>query len=132
MTHLSLKKYQQTSKASAEDANPYQLVALLFQSLLGNIASAKGAIEQNNIEKKGTLISKSISIISVLEGSLDFSQGGDVSENLAALYRYCNEKLIQANLENNQEALDEVLKIILEIKSGWDAIPQEEHNKVSF
>lgn len=132
MAHVSLKKYQQTNKASAENASPYQLVGLLFKSLLGNIASAKGAIEQKQIEKKGQLISKSLSIISVLEGSLDFENGGEVSQNLAALYRYCNEKLIEANLENSQEGLDEVLQIILQIKAGWDAIPQTEHNKVDF
>lgn len=53
MTHASLKKYQQTNKSTAQQASPYQLVAMLFQKLLGNIATAKGAISQSNFEKKG-------------------------------------------------------------------------------
>lgn len=132
MTHISLKKYKQTTVSAAKEASPYQLVAMLFQELLGSIAAAKGAIEQNNIAKKGELISKSLTIISVLEGSIDFEQGGEVSNNLAALYGYSSEKLLEANVKNDPALLEEVIQIILPIKSGWDAIPSEEHDKVSF
>ena len=47
---------------------PYQLVAMLFQKLLDNIATAKGAIAQKNHAKKGEQISNAIAIIGVLEG----------------------------------------------------------------
>jgi flagellar protein FliS len=132
MTHASLKKYQQTNKSSAQQASPYQLVAMLFQKLLDNIATAKGAIQQKDTAKKGELISNSISIIAVLEGSLDFEKGGDISNNLAELYNFCSRKLVEANTNNDIALLDEIIKILLPIKSGWDSIPLEEQTKVSF
>lgn len=132
MTHASLKKYHQTTKSTAQQASPYQLVAMLFQKLLDNIATAKGAISQNNFAKKGTEISNAIAIIGVLEGSLDFEQGGDVSENLASLYQYCSEQLLVASSENNTEKLEEIIQILLPIKSGWDSIPLDSQNQVSF
>lgn len=132
MTHASLKKYQQTNKSSAEQASPYQLVALLFQKLLENIATAKGAIQQKDVARKGELISNSISIIAALEGSLDFENGGDVSNNLAELYNFCSRKLLEANTNNDDVLLDEIIQVLLPIKSGWDSIPQEHHNAVSF
>ena len=132
MTHASLKKYQQTTKSTAQQASPYQLVAMLFQKLLDNIATAKGAIAQNNLSKKGTEISNAIAIIGVLEGSLDFKQGGEVSENLASLYKFCSEQLLIASTNNDIEKLEEVIKILLPIKSGWDSIPLEVQNNVSF
>ncbi len=132
MTHASLKKYDQTTKSTAQQASPYQLVAMLFQKLLDNIATAKGAISQNNFAKKGTEISNAIAIIGVLEGSLDFEQGGDVSENLASLYQYCSEQLLVASSENNTEKLEEIIQILLPIKSGWDSIPLDSQNQVSF
>ncbi|WP_426358511.1 flagellar export chaperone FliS [Pseudocolwellia sp. HL-MZ19] len=132
MTHISLKKYKQTKVSSAKEASPYQLVAMLFQELLGNVASAKGAIEQKNLARKGELISKAITIISVLEGSIDFEQGGEISNNLAALYVYCSEQLLEANLNNNAEILDDVIQILLPIKAGWDAIPADAQTAVSF
>lgn len=52
MTHASLKKYQQTTRSTAQQASPYQLVSMLFQKLLDNVATAKGAIFQNDFAKK--------------------------------------------------------------------------------
>lgn len=132
MTHASLKKYHQTNKSTAQQASPYQLVAMLFQKLLGNIATAKGAISQNNFEKKGTELSNAIAIIGVLEGSLDFKQGGEVSENLASLYKFCSEQLLVASTNNDADKLEEVIQILLPIKSGWDSIPLENQGQVSF
>jgi len=132
MTHASLKKYQQTNKSTAQQASPYQLVAMLFQKLLGNIATAKGAISQNNFEKKGSELSNAIAIIGVLEGSLDFKQGGEVSENLASLYKFCSEQLLIASTNNDIEKLEEIIQILLPIKSGWDSIPLDSQSKVSF
>jgi len=132
MTHASLKKYQQTNKSTAQQASPYQLVAMLFQKLLGNIATAKGAISQNNFEKKGSELSNAIAIIGVLEGSLDFKQGGEVSENLASLYKFCSEQLLVASTNNDIEKLEEIIQILLPIKSGWDSIPLDTQSKVSF
>jgi flagellar protein FliS len=105
---------------------------MLFQELLGNIASAKGEIEQGNIAKKGERISKAITIISVLEGSIDFENGGEISNNLAALYSYSAEKLLEANINSDTAILDDVIKILLPIKNSWDAIPNEEQDAVSF
>lgn len=132
MTHASLKKYQQTNKSTAQQASPYQLVAMLFQKLLGNIATAKGAISQKNFDKKGTELSNAIAIIGVLEGSLDFKQGGEVSENLASLYKFCSEQLLVASTNNDPEKLEEVIQILLPIKAGWDSIPLENQTQVSF
>ncbi|KGJ91390.1 flagellar export chaperone FliS [Colwellia psychrerythraea] len=132
MTHASLKKYQQTTKSTAQQASPYQLVAMLFQKLLGNIATAKGAISQNNFEKKGTELSNAIAIIGVLEGSLDFKEGGEVSENLASLYKFCSEQLLVASTNNDSDKLEEVIQILLPIKAGWDSIPLENQTQVSF
>jgi len=132
MAHASLKKYQQTNKGAAEQASPYQLIALLFQKLLDNIATAKGAISQNNFDKKGTELSNAIAIIGALEGSLDFEKGGEISNNLASLYTFCSEQLLIASTENNVEKLEEIIQILLPIKAGWDAIPLENQRQVSF
>jgi flagellar protein FliS len=132
MTHSSLKKYKQTTVSAAKEASPYKLVAMLFQELLGNIAAAKGAIEQKDLAKKGELISKSLTIIGVLEGSLDFEQGGEISANLGSLYTFASTKLLEANVNNDADMLTEVIETLLPIKMGWDSIPVDKHDEVSF
>jgi flagellar protein FliS len=132
MTHASLKKYQQVNKSTAQQASPYQLVAMLFQKLLDNIATAKGAISQKNYAKKGTELSNAIAIIGVLEASLDFKQGGEISANLASIYVYCSEQLLAASVSNDIDKLNEIAQILIPIKSGWDNIPPDTQQEVSF
>lgn len=131
MIKRSINSYKQNSIGGSAE-NPHQLVAAIFKQLLGNIAAAKGAILQKNIEQRNTLINKASSLIAVLEDSLDFDNGGDLSDNLASLYEYCSILLFKANIESSEAKLDEVLQILLPIKLAWDQIPVEERNKTGF
>ena len=132
MTHASLKKYQQVNKSAAQEASPYQLVAMLFQKLLDNIATAKGAITQKDYAKKGAELSNAIAIIGVLEASLDFEQGGEISNNLASIYTFCSQEILTASANNDIDKLNEVAQVLIPIKSGWSDIPLESQDKVSF
>lgn len=131
MSRLSIKTYKQNSIGGSAE-NPHQLVSAIFRQLLGNIAAAKGAITQKHIEQRNTLINKAISLIAVLEDSLDFEKGGELSDNLAALYEYCSLLLFKANIDNDEQKLEDVIQILLPIKSAWDQIPTEERNKTGF
>jgi len=132
MTRLSIKKYRQTSISTKAEDSPYQLVLELFKQVLGNIAAAKGAIAQGDIEKRNKLLNQAITLIGVLEGSLDFTQGGEISDNLASLYEYAIHLLFKANLNNSDQELDEALQILLPLRSAWEQIPMDEQNKVDF
>lgn len=120
---IALKQYQQTSVHSGVmDASPHRLIQMLLDGALSRILSAKGALRQNDIAKKGEQIGSAISIVDGLKASLDFKQGGDISKNLDALYEYINHILLQANIKSDEALLDEAGKLLSQIKMGWDAI----------
>ncbi len=122
----AMNQYQQVGNHStAAFANPHRLIQMLMEGALEKISKAKGFMKNGDIAKKGEHISWAISIIEGLRVSLDHSHGGKISENLEALYVYMNSRLTQANLNNSIEMLDEVSHLLLDIKSGWDAIPQD-------
>lgn len=119
----ALKEYQQTSVHSGVmDASPHRLIQMLLDGALSRILSAKGALRQNDIAKKGEQIGSAISIVDGLKASLDFKQGGDISKNLDALYEYINFILLQANIKSDVALLDEAGQLLSQIKMGWDAI----------
>jgi flagellar protein FliS len=89
-------------------------------------------LAKKNFEKKGIELSNALAIVGVLKASIDFEQGGEVSQNLNSLYKYCADKLVEASAANDTAMLDEVVKVLLPIKSGWDDIPQENQTQVSF
>lgn len=119
----ALKQYQQMGAHSGVmDATPHRLIQMLLDGALTRILSAKGALKQNNVAKKGEQIGSAISIIEGLRASLDFTKGGELSEKLDDLYEYINRILLQANIKNDASLLDEAGKLLSEIKMGWDAI----------
>jgi len=122
----ALKQYKQVGVQSGiESASPHRIIQMLMNGALEKISMAKGHIERNNVAAKGSAIGGAMSIIDGLRASLDKSVGGELVENLDALYDYMGMRLLEANLHNDVSVLDEVSGLLLEIKQGWDAIAQE-------
>lgn len=110
-------------------ADPHRVIQLLMQGALENIAKAKGAIERKDFAVKSATISKAMAIISALQGSLDMDAGGEISDNLWSLYDFMINHLLLASRENSIEKLNDVLEILLTIKSAWDQIPVADREK---
>lgn len=106
-------------------ADPHRVIQLLMQGALENMAKAKGAIERKDFASKGQTIGKAIAIISALRSSLDMSVAGDISGNLADLYEFMIDHLTLASRDQNISKVDDVIEIMLTIKSAWDQIPPE-------
>lgn len=78
---------------------------------------------RNEIAAKGKSISHAILIIdSGLKASLDKNAGGDLAQNLSALYDYMSQRLLIANLKNDIDALDEVSGLLTDLKGAWEEI----------
>lgn len=106
-------------------ADSHKLIAMLYQGALIAIANAKSAIERKDLVAKGQAISKAIMIIEDgLRASLDKNVGGQLALNLDALYAYMGTRLLAANLNNDVEPLDEVTRLLGELKGAWDSIRQ--------
>jgi len=112
-------------QTSVMSANPHRLVQMLLEGALGRIAAAKGHIEANRVAEKCTQIGQAIAIVDGLRVSLDREKGGEIAENLNALYDYIMRRLLEANSRNSIEMLDEVAGLLREVKAGWDNIPKE-------
>jgi flagellar protein FliS len=96
---------------------------MLMEGALEKIALAKGNMTNNEIANKGENISKAIAIIGGLQSSLDKDAGGEIAENLNSLYDYMSNRLVIANLRDDENILDEIAGLMVEIKMGWDGIP---------
>jgi len=106
-------------------ADPHRVIQLLMQGALENMAKAKGAIERKDFASKGQTIGKAIAIISALRSSLDLSVAGDISVNLSDLYEFMIDHLTMASRDQSVSKVNDVIDIMLTIKSAWDQIPLE-------
>lgn len=104
-------------------ADPHKLILMLYQGALLAIASAKNQMLRKQIAAKGASISKAIKIIDEgLKACLDVKAGGEIGQNLYDLYDYMNQRLLIANLKNDAAILDEVSKLLIELKGAWESI----------
>ncbi len=104
-------------------ADPHRVIQLLMQGSLENMAKARGCIERKDFVGKSQTMSKAMSIITALQHSLDMDVGGEVSQNLWSLYDFMVNHLMLASRESSVEKIDDVIEIMLKIKSAWDQIP---------
>ena len=76
-------------ETSMHTIDQHQLVSLLYDGVLGAITSARGALARGDVPLKCSSISKAIRIIEEgLGTALDRDGGGELAQNLGALYDY--------------------------------------------
>ena len=121
------------TESTAMSASPHQLITLLFDGAKTAIAMARHHMAHKEIAATGQAISKAINIIdNGLKASLDAEAGGkagaELVGNLAALYDYITQRLMQANLRNDPALLDEADRLLDNIGSAWREIdPRKSH-----
>ncbi len=117
----SYKKVGLESGAMAAD--PHKLILMLYQGALQAIGNAKNEVARKDYTAKGKSISHAIAIIGEgLHACLDKNVGGELAQNLGALYDYMVMRLVAANLKNDAAPLDEVSKLLTELKEAWESI----------
>lgn len=125
-TQTALKSYAKIGiESGVTGSDPHKLISLLYQGAVLAIANAKNGMLRKDIPAKGAAISKAMLIISEgLQASLDKNIGGELALNLDALYSYMCLRLAHANANNDPDALDEVARLLNELKGAWDSIRQ--------
>ncbi|MBF8745410.1 flagellar export chaperone FliS [Pseudomonas putida] len=125
----ALRQYQKVSShAQVSEASPHRLVQMLMEGALDRMAQAKGALSRGQIPEKGVMLGKAIDIIGGLREGLDAEKAEDPAyiAELDSLYAYMMTRLTQANRSNDTEIIDEVARLMITVKSGWDALAAAE------
>lgn len=105
-----------------ESASPHGLVLILLNELLKSLDAMAAACRRGDFGQRGTRQARALSILHGLEGSLDFEEGGEIAESLAAIYREARRLTIQAGRENDAEAVGGAREMLNEIATAWRAI----------
>ena len=119
MTKERIKEY--TLRVS--QASPCELVIILYDIVLDDIASAKkaaGAGDKASYQRELTHAGK---FLNELMGALDFSV--PLSYQLMSLYIYANKMLTKARVSGNPEALADVVMIMEKMRAGFDWIKNQ-------
>ncbi|MEM1132557.1 MAG: flagellar protein FliS [Pseudomonadota bacterium] len=105
-----------------ENANPHELVSIMFEELLLKLDTAIGHIDRGEnagmIQAKG----RAAAIVNALDESLDFERGGDTAIALGVVYREASERIARAKGPAAKDILMSVREMIAEIYNAWSDI----------
>ena len=108
------------ASTGAANASAHGLISMLFDGAIASIAEARGAIRSRNVPVKIRAIGKALRIVDEgLCAALDETAGGVIARDLRALYEYITLRLTQANLQNDEAALEECARLIEPLRSAW-------------
>mgnify|MGYP000738745734 FL=1 len=104
-------------------ADNVQLIQMLFDGLAESLATARGHIENDNIQEKSNALARASRIVVGLQGALDFERGGELATNLNELYAYITRRILHVNATNDLEVLAEVVSLVRDISEAWQSLP---------
>ena len=119
--------YQSYQQNSVTQSTPGELTLMLYNGCIKFLNQAKKGIETNNIELRNTNIQKAQAIIREFMITLDKSI--PVSESMFDLYEYMNNRLIEANVNNDVSIVEEVIGYTTEFRDTWKQVIQINRQK---
>jgi flagellar secretion chaperone FliS len=124
--------YSAYRSAEIETISQKELIIRLYQGAERFIIEAKLAMTNNQLEKASNLCRKTRDIFVELMSTLNFEAGGEVAYQLRDLYSFIIYQVSEASLRKQPEKLDALLPIIVTLRSGWEAVPDEHANITSI
>jgi flagellar secretion chaperone FliS len=125
---MSRNKQQQAYQNTAVNtASSSELTLMLYNGCIKFIKQAIKDIEANDFEAKNTNIQKAQNIIRELMITLNPQVA--ISEQIMTLYEYMLHRLREANMHNDNKALEEVLDFTVEFRDTWKQVILETRKK---
>jgi flagellar protein FliS len=115
-TQAALARY---GAVKVTTANPGQILVMLYDGLLRFLREAQAAFLANERARAGERIGRSLAILDQLLVGLDPTHAPELCEKLQSVYVFCIQRLVRANLEQNQEMVGEVVRVLSPLRDAW-------------
>ena len=103
-------------------ASREKLVAMLCQRAIRDLETVVDALEdpaRRRSPDTGAGIAHAHDVLAELRGALDLDAGGEIAENLDAVYEFCLERLTDANASRDAQPVHHALTAIRPLEEAW-------------
>ncbi len=100
-------------------ASPGKLLVMTYDAAIRFARTAQQKMLSGDLYEQSTNIGKVQNILLELMSSLNPTVDQQLTANLDALYTYMFDKLTQANIHDDAQAVDEVVNILTELRTTW-------------
>ncbi len=114
---LAANPYWQYKQNDVQGASPGYLTLMLYDGLVKFLKLALKSIEEKDIGGSHYSLIRAQAIIAHLNETLDHKY--KISQNLAALYDFMIQRLLQANAKKDAQMIGEVLGLAEDLRDTW-------------
>jgi flagellar protein FliS len=111
--------YLHYQRVRVETADQGRLLLMLYEGALRFLGRARKSLHDRDLEGANNNLLRVGDIVSELIVSLDLEKGGEIATALFRLYDYIYHLLLEANIKKDPEPLDDVEKMLLELRAAW-------------
>src|SRR4249919_3829452 len=97
-------------EAAVGNANPIELVIMLYDILARDLHSAIEAMEAGNIELRSAKLKHGFLALQQLEGSLNMDEGGEMAATMCRYYSMLRAQMMKAQIEQDAAVLRELVQ----------------------
>ncbi len=101
------------------NASPEQILIMLYDGAIRFCREAQIALEAGDLHKQAEKVSRAMAIVTEFSNTLNREVGGDIAENLDALYAFMNRELVRANLERDPSGIKTVEVLLSDLRETW-------------
>jgi flagellar protein FliS len=118
------KEEIQAFSARVTQASRSELIVILYEMILTQIAQAREAYQKGEIEIFNRELKKAQKYVNELIVPLDYHY--TVSYDLASLYLYINKRIITAIIKRNPVSLDSAESVLNKLLVGFEGVSKED------
>jgi flagellar protein FliS len=107
-------------------ADPIELVNMLYRACTQAVREARRHLAEGRIAERSRQINQACAILIELATSLDHERGGEISQRLALLYDYMQRRLLEANMQQSDPPLADVLGLLATLSEAWASVQKQE------
>ena len=106
-------------RTEIQSRSPIELVVMLYDCADRCLSQAHDAIQRQDGRAKREAISGALAIVMELQNNLDMEAGGEIAASLDSLYGFVNERLIDANRQDDATAGDQAIRVLAPLREAW-------------
>ncbi len=117
--YRNIRTYRETD---LQTMSKEKLIVLLYQKMLEHfsVASSVAGTDRPEMSRRLGLAQR---IVTELRGALDHSVGGEIAENLAAIYDYVFHEILRMQVDQDPAHAENCHRVLNPLLDAWSSVP---------
>lgn len=113
-------------------ASPGRLLIISYDAAIRFARLAAESMNKHDLNEQNTNIRKVQDILLELSASLNPKVNAKLTDDLNAIYTWMFDQLTHANINDDQKALQNIIRLLSELRSTWIEADKMAHNDASL